>query len=144
MEIVRRLLQYIFSTLIYTVISLLVISAIVLSVARITLPAIDEYKLEIETRVSDYIGQQIEIATLDAAWYGFEPQLVLKGVQLLSQDRMHVHGYFQEARLGLNLLASILEGRIIPGGFAVRGARFGVVRHEELGAGRAVDRDRPC
>ncbi len=89
------------------------------------------YKSEIEVWISDYIGQQVEISTLDAIWYGFEPQLVLKGVQLLSQDRTEVHGYFQDARVGLNLLASITEGRFVPGAFTIEGARFGVVRHKD-------------
>jgi len=117
--------------LIYVVVSLLVIAAILLSLVRLALPAIDEYKPDIELWVSGLIGQQIHIATLDAAWYGLEPQLVLKGVQLLSEDRMKTHGYFQQARLGLNIWGSLTQGRFVPGAFTVEGARFVVIRHED-------------
>ncbi len=117
--------------LFYVTVSLLVVLAVSLSLARVLLPNIDEHKTDIEIWVSELIGQQVEIATLDAAWYGFEPQLVLKGVRLLSDDRMQTHGYFQQARLGIDLFSSALEGAIQPGAFTLEGARFVLVRGKD-------------
>ena len=131
MNIFQKLIRAAFFSLTYTIISLLVIAAILLSLARIFLPAVDEYKADIESWVSKQVGQQVEIATLDAAWYGLEPQLVLKGVRLLSQDRMEMYGYFQDARLGLNIIGSLIEWRLVPGAFTIEGARFSMVRHED-------------
>ena len=110
-------------------VSLLVFVAISLSLARVSLPYIDDYKSDVEIWISSLIGQQVEIATLDAAWYGMEPQLVLKGVQLLSDDRMDTLGYFQQARLGLDLFSSAIDGRFRPGAFTLEGARFVLIRH---------------
>jgi len=119
------------NSLIYIVVTLLVLAAVSLSLVRVLLPSIVDYKSDIEIWVSELIGQQIEIATLDAAWYGLEPQLVLKGVQLLSEDRMQTHGYFQQARLGIDLISSAMEGRVRPGAFTLEGARFVLIRHED-------------
>ncbi len=117
--------------LIYVVVSVLVLAAILLSLARLLLPTVEDFKPDVESWVSELVGQQIQIASLDAAWYGFEPQLVLKGVQLLSEDRMETYGYFQQARLGLNIFASAFEGRFVPGAFTIDGARFVVLRHKD-------------
>jgi len=106
-------------------------AAILLSVARLMLPVIENYKSDIELWVSDFAGQQVEIATLDAAWYGLEPQLILKGVQLLSKDRTESFGYFQQARIGLNIVESLYERRLKPGAFTIEGARLVIVRQAD-------------
>ena len=131
MKPTAKIFRFCWNSLIYVVVSLLVFVAVSLSLARVLLPFIDDYKADVEIWVSDIIGQQIEIATLDAAWYGMEPQLVLKGVQLLSDDRMDTVGYFQQARLGLDILSSAIDGRFRPGAFTIDGARFVLIRHED-------------
>jgi len=115
----------------YVTISLLVFFAVSLSLIRVLLPNIDNYKSDVELWVSELIGQQIEIATLDAAWYGMEPQLLLRGVQVLSDDRKTTLGYFQQARLGIDLFSSAIEGRVRPGAFTLEGARFVLIRYED-------------
>ncbi|HFE38695.1 MAG TPA: hypothetical protein ENK06_09830, partial [Gammaproteobacteria bacterium] len=115
----------------YIVVTLLVVVALALSLARLLVPSIESYKSDVEVWVSEQIGQQVEIATLDAGWYGVEPQLILKGVRLLSDDRMQIHGYFQQARLGIDLYSSALEGRLLPGAFTLEGARFVLVRQTD-------------
>lgn len=127
---IKRSVKYLIPSFIYTSIIALVLAAILMSLARISLPIVEDYKDEIETWLSDYFEQQIDIASINAVWYGLEPQLVLRGVQLLSQDRMEVIGYFQDARLGLNLTASLIERRLVPGAFTLDGARFGIMRSE--------------
>ena len=124
----RNFLRSFFHATMYLVVSVLVIAALLLSVARLMLPAIEEYRPDIESWVSQVIGQEVEIATLDAAWYGLEPQLVLKGVQLLSPDRNVTTSYFQQARIGLNIFSSLFHWRLIPGGLTVEGASFSFVR----------------
>lgn len=126
--LVSKFFRHFFHILTYVVVSFLVLAAILLSVARLVLPVIEDYKPDIEVWVSDMVGQQVEIATLDAAWYGLEPQLVLKGVLLLSKDRTETFGYLQQARIGLNILGSIYEGRLKPGALTIDGARLSIVR----------------
>ncbi|HFD31185.1 MAG TPA: TIGR02099 family protein [Gammaproteobacteria bacterium] len=131
MNSLPKFIRYFLHSLIYIAVSLLVIAAIALSLARLMVPAIDEYKPDIEQWVSDLVGQQVEIATLDAAWYGLEPQLVLKGVQLLSKDRKETYGYFQQARIGLNVIGSIYEGRFQPGALTLEGAHLSIIRQPD-------------
>jgi len=119
------------NVLIYAVVSILVLAAILLSLARLLLPTVEDFKPNVESWVSEQLGQQIQIATLDAAWFGTEPQLVLRGVQVLSEDRMENYGHFQQARLGLDIFTSLIEGRLVPGAFTIEGARFVVLRHKD-------------
>ena len=116
---------------IYVVVSVLVLAAILLSLARLLLPTVEDFKPNVESWVSELVGQEIQIASLDATWYGIEPQLVLRGVQLISEDRTETYAYFQQARLGLNIFASVFEGRFVPGAFTIDGARFVVLRHKD-------------
>ena len=131
MKFSSKLFRHTFHSLTYIVVSLLVLAAIMLSIARLTLPVIEDYKDDIEIWVSDLIGQQVEIATLDAAWYGLEPQLVLKGVQLLSKDRSETFGYLQQARIGLNIVGSVYEGRFQPGALTIEGAHLVIIRQAD-------------
>ena len=131
MKLSSKIFRHTFHSLTYIVVSLLVLAAIFLSVARLMLPIIEDYKPDIEVWVSELVGQQVEIATLDAAWYGLEPQLVLKGVQLLSKDKTETFGYFQQARIGLNIIGSVFEGRFKPGALTIEGARLVVVREDD-------------
>ncbi len=123
-----KLIRYLFHSLTFTTVTLLVLAAVFLSAARLAVPVIENYKTEIENRASDIIGHRVKIATLDAGWYGLEPQLVLKGVRLLSEDGTESFGYFQQARIGLNVMGSFLEWRLKPSAFTIEGASLSIVR----------------
>ena len=86
-------------------IALLVLLAILLSALRLGVGQVTEYRQQAERMLSDYLGQPVRIAGLDARMIGFSPSLVLDQFSLLDDDR--VLAEFEHLALSLDLPASL-------------------------------------
>ncbi|MBC3811967.1 YhdP family protein [Undibacterium aquatile] len=58
---------------------------LVLVLRYLVLPHVADYKPEVEAMVSRAIGRELHMASLQASWQGFNPQLVLQNVEMLDQ-----------------------------------------------------------
>lgn len=115
----------------YGTIVLLVIAAVTLTLARILLPLATDYKADIEGVISELMHQPVKIEKLGAAWQGVEPQLVMDGVKFYSADGTILINQFAHARIGLDLLSSLLQLRLVSGALVVEGTRLILVRDTE-------------
>ncbi len=113
----------------YVVVTALVVAAIGLSLARNLLPMAENYKPNIEAWASQVLGQELQINSLSADWQGLEPQLVLEGVNLQSEQQTLIH--FGKVRIGLDLVASIRQWLPVPGSLVVEQAKLSVVRDNQ-------------
>ena len=128
MQGVRSSVRTLWYSVWYLAVVLIVIAAVVLSLARILLPFAEQYKQEIEDWSSQQIGQDIVIGSLDAGWQGFEPQLILQNINFLSADEQTVTARFSRIRIGINPLSSLLSWSLVPGNMVAEGVQFIVVR----------------
>ena len=88
----------------------LIASAISLTVVRLLLLGIDHYKADISTRVSELVGAPVKIGRLRANMRGYNPELIIKDIEILpvipklqiGNERPAIQ--FKEIRLGINLL----------------------------------------
>ena len=87
--------------------------AVLLSVARVLLPGMSEYKSDLENMAADKIGRQVEIESLDAGWDGLSPVLALKQVQIAGQDVNGDPVTVKKVHLALDLWESLLARRWI-------------------------------
>lgn len=60
--------------------------ALVLVLRFVILPAVGDYRTDIERAASQAVGQPVRIQRLEAHWRGLNPELVLDGVSLLDAD----------------------------------------------------------
>ena len=102
---IRRFSALIWILLVTTVISL----AVVLSVARVLLPYMSDYKSELETVASRQIGHKVEIGNLDAGWRGVSPVLALEDVRLTSQSAEKIPLTIREVHVALDIWQSLLS-----------------------------------
>jgi uncharacterized protein (TIGR02099 family) len=65
---------------------IIVLASSVLAMRYVVLPHIDEYKPQIEQRVSAAVGQKVTIAGIRANWDGLNPRLGLRDVQVYDQQ----------------------------------------------------------
>jgi uncharacterized protein (TIGR02099 family) len=63
-------------------VALLFVTAVVLMTARIWVPSLSQYRLEIENAASQVLQKQVRIGRLEATWRGLNPVLKLKNVVL--------------------------------------------------------------
>jgi len=93
----------------------LIASAIGLTVVRLLLLGIDSYKADLSTRVSEFVGAPVSIGRIRANMRGYNPELVLKDIEILSSYPKLQPGnekpaiQLKEIRLGINLLDVLID-----------------------------------
>jgi len=76
------MLKRFFHTLWLSFVALLFLTAAVLMAARLWVPSLSQYRLEIEDAASQVLQKQVSIGRLEASWRGLNPVLKLKKVSL--------------------------------------------------------------
>ncbi len=99
----------------------IVVLAVTLSAARLLLPGMSEYKVQIESVAGDFLQRPVQIGSLDAAWRGLSP--VLKLNEVVIQDRQFPNGELriEEVQLALDVIGSLAQRRWLTAGIRVIG-----------------------
>ncbi|MCB1755710.1 MAG: hypothetical protein KDJ38_09320, partial [Gammaproteobacteria bacterium] len=87
----------------------LVVIAIVTGAARISLPFVGAYRADIQDYLSQYLGNPVEIGSLELSWRGFGPRLVLEDVILVSGAEQAQDVHLHKILLDVNLLSSWMQ-----------------------------------
>lgn len=116
--------------MIYVAAVLLVMLAILFSVARVILQDLGKYREVVEQQVSQLLNQKVRIQGFDARLEGITPVLIFKDVELLNSKTNKELARFSEARIGLAVLASIRELHIVPGEITINGIHIMLTRHK--------------
>lgn len=115
---------------------MVVLLAVALSAARLLLPAMSEYRAQVEELATDYLGQSVSIGSLDAAWQGLSPVLALKDVVIhtphLSSGRLVV----DEVQVALDMVNSLLARSWLTAGVRVIGTELEI--HTDLRYGEQL------
>lgn len=94
----------------------LIVTAVLLTLLRLMLPFLGEYRAELEQRVEDYLDMPVTIGRLDVEWRGLGPRLLLVDLRIEGPRPGGGELRFREAHLDL-ALAPQAEG--LP--FRIRG-----------------------
>ncbi len=106
---------------------LVITAAVLLTLARATLPFADTLRPKIVAWAERALGQAVDIGRLDADWRGMEPGLILIDTTLLDHEgRPLLH--LKRARIGLDLWASLRHRTLTPGRIHLSGLRLAVIR----------------
>jgi uncharacterized protein (TIGR02099 family) len=105
--VIKRFGAFIWFFLVAIVVSL----AVLLSVARVLLPTMSDYRSDLETIASKQLGRVVEIGGLDAGWYGLSPILALEQVRITSPGTTSDPLDIQEIHLALDLWSSLTSRR---------------------------------
>jgi uncharacterized protein (TIGR02099 family) len=105
--------------------------AIVISLFRFYLPDVKAYRGEIEAFASEVLEQDVRIDSMDAKLSGITPLITFNNVYLLDTHTKNEIVHFEQARLTIDLLRSLLKMEVVPDSFTVIGVDLGVVRKED-------------
>ncbi|MCW8840952.1 MAG: DUF3971 domain-containing protein [Gammaproteobacteria bacterium] len=105
MRHVSRLKSFIW----YSTVGLLVTLAVVVTVARLSISAVSEYRERFEQLAGDYLGQPVTIASMDAQLVGFKPSILLHDVSLREESSREPLAHFSQIAIALNPLASLRQ-----------------------------------
>ncbi len=101
------LLQKLRSTLIYFVLTTVILLAVFSTVLRLLFSFIDSYKLEFESLIGDALKQPVKIESIYARFVGLNPALILKDISLLDLQQKKPFAYFKELAIVFDPFSSI-------------------------------------
>lgn len=136
------MLQKLYNACWYLVGGLILLLAVAVTIIRLLLPGIDQYRDQIEELAGHYSGYPISIQEVQAEWLGWQPQLLLRGVVLHEPDERQPIASFKSARLNFALLASLWQQQVVPASLTISGAELEVIRTAD-GAIHFTDKSLP-
>lgn len=93
--------------------SVISIVTLLLIIGRVLLPQVTQYHAEIEKSLSRSLGAPVQFQNLNVTWRGWKPRITVDHFQLgVSQDRLP-WGRFDKGVIELNMLKSLLKGRVV-------------------------------
>lgn len=131
MIIRNRFLRGLFSTCWYSFAALVVLLALVLTLARTLLPHADTYHDEIQQLISERAEQPVKIGTVTAQWRGITPYLVVTNIDLLDTEGKTSLLHFGSAAIGLDLWQSLLQKQVVFSSLTMRELRLYVTRYKD-------------
>jgi uncharacterized protein (TIGR02099 family) len=97
----------------YTVVTLLVTVAVLVSVVRLTIGSVSEYRQHLEGMAGNFLGKPVKIAHMDARLIGIKPTVVLDEISLLDEQSREPLAHFSSVMIALNPLSSLRHLRPI-------------------------------
>ena len=108
--------------------AVVILAAVLLSLTRLLLPSLQSYRTDVERKVSALIGQPVRIRTLDAHLLGLAPTVILEDVRLLNRQGTRTVAHFRQARISIDVLASLRQHRAVMSELTVVGAELTLLR----------------
>ena len=127
----KRIFTILYHFIWYTFAIIVINAAVFVTVIRLALPEIGEYKNEIQSWVSEYMGYPLVIDNISAEWQGWIPQLYLKNIDLYTKDNRYIITKFDSARVGIDLISSLVEREVIPTHLSVTGLDLTLTRKND-------------
>lgn len=131
MKVTVKILRFISRHTWWWTVALIVLLAILLTAARLLLPQLGSYKAELEQRVSQVIGQPVQVGDFEVGWHGYGPRFYLHDVRLLDQARDTTLLSFDEAYIDLSLPLTLYRAQVALHNLTLSGIELSLVRQAD-------------
>lgn len=124
LKILNRLYHacwYVFATLVLT-------AAVCVTLIRLTLPHIDNYREEIQGWVSNYVGYSVIVDKIEAEWQGWKPYLRLQEINVMDQSGENTLTRLQSATISLNPATMLVRQQLTPLNITITGPELVIVK----------------
>src|SRR3990172_2611762 len=105
--------------------------AIIVAVARVFFPYLQDYRTSFESFASRYMQQPVRIENVTAEWRWLSPSLTFHKVIILDDAGRHVLGIADEIIITINTLKSIAKLSLEPSSLTVSGVNFTVQQQKD-------------
>lgn len=112
----------------YSVVVMVVTAAVLFSLARVLISDVKAYHLDIEQIASAFLDHPVKIESMDARLVGMTPTLVFNRVRLLDKTGKSELVSFEQAQLGVAILTSLREEKVVPKKLLIEGINLGITR----------------
>jgi len=106
----------------------IIVFALLLNAARIATPYLDKERPYLEKWVTNAIHQPVTIGKFKATWHGFEPEFTFSNVIAHHKDGTGVVLKIQSLSVGIDVVNSLLQRKLLPGHLIVSGIHLDIVQ----------------
>lgn len=126
-HLLLRLASGVASLIWWLLLAVVVLLALYAGVGRQVTQNINDYRSDIEQRLSSELGQPVSIGALSSSWNWLNPTIVARDIVVVSEhDSDDVAGSLKSMRVGLDFLASLMRLRIVFADFEADGLEMTV------------------
>ncbi|MBM2829347.1 MAG: uncharacterized protein HW411_137 [Gammaproteobacteria bacterium] len=115
----------------YAFAAVILFTAVSVTLLRLTLPHINNYRENIQAWVGDFIGYPVEIKHIGADWQGWVPHLTLNQISILNLSGTDTIANFQSARISFDPLSSLLQQELTPLQLTITGLDLTIIRQPD-------------
>jgi uncharacterized protein (TIGR02099 family) len=116
----------------YALVSGLIVTALALSFIRFwLLPKAALFRDELQSRIGAMIDETVLVHGLSARMHGFDPEVVLKGFEIMDEAKEREPLRFAQVRIRFSLIRSLLAARPVVYGIRVVGAPITLQRNRD-------------
>ncbi len=109
---------------------LLVLAAVAISLVRVLFPELGTFREDVERLASEALGHPVRISEFDARLVGLTPTFIFRDIRLVDEEGREMLR-FDEARIGLAVIASLLDMKAVPDEVTVAGLDLSIVRRKD-------------
>lgn len=121
-----------FRYILYVLLGLLILFAILVSIARAFTPVLNQYRPQIIHLASKQLQHPVDIAKISATWHWLQPVIKLNDVKIMENNGSQ-EPLIQIAELdvGINLLSSFFNWQIKPGSIFIEGTTVHLIQQTD-------------
>jgi len=123
-----QVLRSLYHTIWYIVAGLIVATAVAVTLARLSLPYIDNFRSDIQLWLGDYLGHPVEIEKIEADWQGWKPSLYLQQITVLNKSGVGKITDFKSAVIRFDPFYSLLQRQPVPSRVQINSPELTVIR----------------
>ena len=94
-------------------ISIIILLGVLFALARLLLPYLTDYRVEIQQLAADIMGSPVSIERIESGWSGLHPVIALKGVRVSNPERER-EVVLESLEVMLGVLPSLIVGELTP------------------------------
>ncbi|MBN1683853.1 MAG: TIGR02099 family protein [Gammaproteobacteria bacterium] len=108
----------------YFIAFLIVLMAVLMTLARLFTPLLNQHRDFFEKWASDFLNHPVKIEKLRAEWAGFDPDLMFKHLAIYDQQNKKVLFQIQNLHININVIKSLLTQKISPSTIKISGVHL--------------------
>src|SRR3990167_5773622 len=110
---------------------IILLFAILINVARIITPALDQKRVFFEKWASHALHQPVRIGQVRAWWHGFEPMIRFEQVNILSPTTHQSMIHVKSLAIGVNIWESLWRRKLLPGRVSIDGTHIYIYKQTD-------------
>ena len=128
---ILRISRRIYHVSLYVIGALVLIWAICVSMIRLALPYIDDFREDIENWITVSMGFPVEIQKLNATWEGWTPYISLHNINIFDKTGSTTIADFKSAHVNIDIVDSLVKREFVPTNISISGLDLSLVINKD-------------